>query len=120
MKERQEERLSPLPARALLACYRRDARMLARGLGSGLKSSWLRGLGDRQNGVSPTGVLQSLRLCESEHTSSRVDGGGLICPPLKPRCDNPPIDNLPKRREMSSTTILVIQIIRMLPDIKGQ
>ena len=31
MSERQEERLSPLPARALLACYRRDARMIGEG-----------------------------------------------------------------------------------------
>ena len=34
--------------------------------------------------------------------------------------DDLPIDDLPEGREMSSTSILVIQIIGMLPDIKGQ
>ena len=38
----------------------------------------------------------------------------------KPPFNNLPINNLPQRRQMRSPSILVIQIISMLPDIKGQ
>ena len=62
------------------------------------------GAGDLWSGIRP--------LCEPVPSEVLFRGVSLF--------DDFPVDDLPEGREMGGTSILVIQIIRMFPDIKGQ